>query len=107
MTQTVPDISPLMPMHQDPLLVSILLRRNFLSVHSIVLALFLHYHTMFNRAFDDCYIRKYVFEVAFRICVPGDERRVPEQPGTRDLIMLTNQSVEVVVDEQSEQQNQS
>ena len=29
MTQTVPDISPLMPMHQDPLLVNILrLRRN-------------------------------------------------------------------------------
>ena len=29
MTQTVPDISPLMPMHQDPLLVSIFERSNF------------------------------------------------------------------------------
>ena len=52
-----------------------------LSVHSIVLALFLHYHAMFKRTSDDCYIRKYVLEVAFRIFVPGDERprNSPEQ----------------------------
>ena len=46
-------------------------------MHSIVLALFLHYRTMFNRAFAYCYIRKYVFEVAFRIFVPGDRRSGP------------------------------
>ena len=54
-----------------------------LSVQSIVLALFLHHHTMFNRAFYDCYIRKYVFEVAFRMLVPGDERpRNSSEQGT-------------------------
>ena len=59
------------------------MRRKFLSVHSIDLALFLHNHTMFNWPLDDCY-RNYVFEVAFCLSVPGEEqlRNSPERFNT-------------------------